>query len=188
MEPEKTWMRLGGLAVCALALWSGREYHSRFIAPLSQREMETLREAGDLGERVASARKTIAEIRAQEKDADRVRSELKRLQDELPAGAATVELPALVKRHFASVGIAVPLVRLNTTLDEPELPGYAHDYWSVALPIDAAGRNIPSMLLAVADLDQQNAFVRVLDFSIRPDSENPDGRVGLLNLVALIRK
>jgi hypothetical protein len=180
-------MRFGAIAVCALALAVGREFYVHSIAPFSQRETEALREAGDLGERVDGAQKTMADIQAQEKDADRVRSELERLRDELPADAA-VAVPALVKEHFARHGIVVPLVRLNTMQEEPELPGCEHGYWSVALPIDDAGRNITAMLLAVADFDQQNPFVRVLDFSIRPDPENPGGRVGSLNLAALVRK
>jgi hypothetical protein len=94
----------------------------------------------------------------------------------------------MVKEHFARFDISVPLVRLNTIQEEPELPGFEHDYWSVALPITAEGRNIAAMLVAVAEFDQQNPFVKVLDFAIRPDPENPGGRVGLLNLTALIRK
>lgn len=188
METSKTAMRLGGLAACALALLAGREYYAQSIAPLRLREMETMRGVEELRERIEDARKTIAEIRAQEKDADRVRVELARLREELPAGAATVALPALVKQHFARNEIAVPLIRLNTTQDEPELPGYEHGYWSAALPIDGEGRNIDAMLAAVAEIEPLHPFLRVLDFAIRPDPENPQGRVGLLNLGTLIRK
>ena len=188
MESGKTAMRLGGLAACALALVAGWGYYAHSIAPLRLREAEISREVGELRVRVADARKTIAGIQAQENDADRVRSELDRLRDELPAGSAMVWLPALLKGHFARAGIAVPVVRLNTTQDEPELPGYGRGYWSAALPIDGAGRNIRTMLAAVADLEEQQPFLRVLDFAIRPDPENPKGRVGLLNLGTLIRK
>jgi hypothetical protein len=82
----------------------------------------------------------------------------------------------------------VALVRLNTTRDEPNISGCERDFLSVALPIDDAGRNIPNVIAAVADLDQRNPFVRVLDFAIRADPENPARRVGSLNLAALIQK
>lgn len=188
MESSKTAVRLGGIAACALAMVAGREYYAQSIAPLRLRESETSRGAEELRERIADARKTIAEIRAQEKDAERVRGELARLREEMPAGAATVVLPALAKGHFDRNGIAVPVVRLNTTQDEPEQPGYEHGYWSAALPVDGAGRNIIGMLVAVADIEEEYPFLRVLDFAIRPEPENPQGRVGLLNLGTLIRK
>jgi hypothetical protein len=188
MELGKKWKRLGAVAVCGLALAASREFYGRSIAPLRQEETETLREIADLRERVESARKTIAEIREQEKDADRIRNELERIENDLPAGSAMVSVPALVSEHFARFGISVPLVRLNRTQDEPSIPGYGRGFWSVALPIDEAGRNIPILLVSVADLDQRNSFVRVLDFSIRPDPETPGGRIGTLNLTAVIRK
>ncbi len=186
MATAKTWALLGGIGVLALA--AGWEFHAEFIVPLRQREGEALSELVALRAKVAGVHETISEMNAEEAAANRVRSELNRAQDGQPAGSAMVWMPGLLKDHFARSGISVPLIRLNTTRDEPELPGYEHDYWSVAMPIDGEGRNIAAMLVAVADLGQQNSFVRVLDFAIRPDPENPAGRVGLMNLGALVRK
>ena len=188
MKSRKTWVHLGLIATCGLALAVAWEYQGRFIAPLKQREAETLREVEDLSERLAGARTTMAEIQAQEHDADRVRSELERLREELPKGAAMVGLPEMVKEHFAKSGVSVPLIRLNTTQDFPDLPGYAHGYWSVALPIGDAGPKVTTMLLAVADLEQQDPFLRVLEFAIRPDPEKAGGWMGSLNLGTVIRK
>jgi hypothetical protein len=188
MASRKTWVHLGLIATCGLALAVAWEYHGEFIAPLRQREAETQREIADLSERLADARTTMAGIQAQEKDADRVRSELERLREELPKGAAMVALPEMVKGHFAKSGINVPLIRLNTTQDCPDLPGYAHGYWSVALPIGDAGPKVTAMLLAVAELEQRDPFLRVLEFAIRTDPENPGGRMGSLNLGTVIRK
>ena len=188
MEPVKTRVYFAAIATCGLILALGSAFDGRFIAPLRQRETETLREVEGFGKRLAEARTTIAAIQAQEDGAERAKSELKRLQDGVPSGAASVAVPALVKESFARFGLEMPLVRLNPTLDEPELPGYGYGHWSVTLPIDETGRNIHSMLLAVSDLDQQNSFVRVLTFHIRPDYDNPGRRVGSLNLGALIRK
>lgn len=187
MKPREKWSKLGALATCGLALAAGWEFYNHSIRSLRKQETETLRDADDLRKRVEDAQQTIASIRTQEKDADRIRGELDRLQDILPAGSAMVSLPVLVKEHFARFGIAIPLIRLNTTQDEPRIPGYQRGFWSVALPIDDAGRNTTTMLLAVANLDTENSFIKVLDFAIRPDPENPDGRVGLLNLSAVIR-
>ena len=188
MESEKTWVRIKIIATCGLILALGRTFDRQFIEPLRQRETETLREVEVFTKRLADARTTIAGIQTQEKDAERVQSELERLQAEIPAGAATNAVPARVKESFTRFDLAMPLVRLNPTLDETELPGYGHGHWFVALPIGNAGRDVTTMLLAVADLDQQDPFVRVLTFHIQPDYENPGRRVGSLNLGALIRK
>lgn len=188
MGAGKSFLWLGGLVVCVVALAAGREFYLRSIAPLGQQETETLQAVEDLRGRVENARKTIGGVREQEKGAERVRSALDRLHDELPKGSPAVVVPTLVKEHFARFGIAVHLVRMNTTQDTPGLKGYSDHYFSVALPVDAAGRDVPKMLTAVADFDQQSRFVRVLDFSIRPDPENPGGRVGSLNLTALTGK
>jgi hypothetical protein len=188
MESGKKWMRFGALAACGLAVAAAWEFHERMILPLGQREMKTRHEIEELKGQVGHAEAVIAGIRALEKEAPGIRSELVRLQDEVPKGSAMVWLPKLVNEHFGSFGITVPLVRLNVSLPEPGLPGYEHDYWSVALPVDEEGRDIPTLLLAVADLDRANAPVRVLDFSIRPDPENPGGRIGSMNLGAIIPK
>jgi hypothetical protein len=94
----------------------------------------------------------------------------------------------VLKAHFARCGIAVALVRMNSAQDAPGLPGYEHHYFSIALPIDEAGRNIATLLLTASGLGQQLPFVRLLDFSIHPDPEHLGGRVASLNLKALTRK
>jgi hypothetical protein len=188
MESAMTWTRTGTAGLCGLALAAVWAFHGLAIAPLDQREAAARRDAADLRERIEGARQKIKEVREIEEDTGRTRGELKRLQDELPAGSAMISAPALVKEHFERSGIAVSLVRLNTTQDEPNMPGYVRGFWSVALPIDEPGRTIAPLLLAVAELDQQHSFFRVLDFAIRPDPENPDGRIGVLNVAAVIQK
>jgi hypothetical protein len=57
--------------------------------------------------------------------------------------------------------------------------------WYVQAPIDEAGRNIAALLLAVAELEQRNPFLRIIDSSISQDSENPTQRVVVLDLDTL---
>ena len=188
MENGRKWARNFGLLAAGMALLAGWDYQAALVAPLRAKESEDLRDVANLNERIAAAQKTIAEIQAKESGAGRIRGELIRLQDDLPAGSAMVTLPGLVKVHFGRSGIAVGLMRLNTTRDEPGSPGYQRHFWSLALPIDDAGRNITKMLLAVADLDREHPFLKVLDFAIRPDPEHPGGSMASLNVSTLIRK
>ncbi len=172
-------------AVVALGARSG---YKHFILPLEIHEVELANQTTATRERTEEARRTIKEIRAKEHDAELARTELGRLENRLPSGSAMVWLPELVKAHFGGFGIAVPLIRLNTSRDEPELPGYCRGYWSVALPVDGTGQNIPTLLLAMAELEQQNSFIRVLDFAIRTNPERPNGRVASLNVAVLFPK
>jgi hypothetical protein len=188
MGSGKTRIRLFGLGICGLALAACWEVRIQWTLPLREQEAREQPALAELRGRLDDAKKTIDEIKAQEQAARAVRIDLARLRDEVPGGSAAVWLPELVKGHFARFGIAVPLVRLNATRDEADISGCERDYFSVALPIDEAGRNIPKLLGAVADLHQQKAFVRVLDFAIRPDPVNPGQRMGSVNLSVLVRK
>ena len=94
----------------------------------------------------------------------------------------------MVKEHFKQFGIAVTIIRLNAVQEEAELPGYSRVYWGIGLPIENAGENITSLLLAVADIESQNQYLKVLDFSIQPDAVNPLLRTVAFNIEALVRK
>ena len=188
MASAKASKRRATAACCVVALAAGLGFYWISIAPLTQQETEARRIVSDLRGRIESARITIDQVRAAEQNAGSSQGELERLQGDLPAGLTIISAPTLVREHFARFGIAVSVVRLNTTQNEPDIPGYQRGFWSVALPIDAASRNIVPMLRGVADLDQQNSSVRILDFAIRPDPVTPGGRVGVLNLAGLIPK
>ena len=188
MEARKKWARNGALLAGAMVLLAAWDYQAALLAPLRVQETQALREAADLGERIGKAQKLIAEVRPKEAAAAPIRKELDRLQRDIPAGAAMVALPALVKEHFGRSGIPVRLIRLNTTRNEPGIPGYERSFWSLALPIDEAGRNITPLLLAAAELDREHPFLKVLDFAIGPDPENPSGRIASLNLTTLMQK
>lgn len=188
MESGKKDTGLGWLTAGGMALAAGWAFYAQALAPLRQREAETLRSIAALEERIAAARGTLAEVRALEAQVSGARNELRSLQSNLPAGSAMVWLPELITGHFGRFGVAVAIVRLNTTVAEPELSGYNRGYWSVALPLGEAGRNVPGLLLAVAELEQQQPFVQVLDFAIRPDPEDPDRRIAGLNVAVLFRE
>jgi hypothetical protein len=108
------------------------------------------------------------------------------LNTDLPAGSAQVWLPELVKKHFANAGLDVSIVRLNSIHEIPETRNFHRGYWSVGVPVDESGKNIRGLLTAVAQFERQNAFVRVLDFSIVPDPENPGKRLAGMNVTTLV--
>ncbi|MEQ1862920.1 MAG: hypothetical protein ABMA13_23610 [Chthoniobacteraceae bacterium] len=178
--------RFHTLLTCGLALAAGCVGYQWSIAPVRQRESEGSRSVSALRQQIDGARKAIGEVHTLEARFSRERHELDTLHGDLPSGPALVWFPERVKEHFARVGSGVVIVRLNTTMDVPDLPDFRRGYWSVGWPIDEAAGNVSGLMLAVAEFEQQNAFVRVLDFAIRPDPENPGGRMAALNVTALI--
>lgn len=188
MRSGKRWIRHGTFAACCVVLAAIWMLHARVLPSLIERESEALQAVSALNERIGRAQQTIAEIQARERDTVLVRSELQRLQKAFPAGAATAWLPTLAKEHFARFVIAARRIHLNGTQDEPGIPGYERGFWSVTLPVDEAGPIPVNLFLAVAEIEQRNPYVRVLDFAIRPDPEMPGQRLMSLNLTALVPK
>lgn len=181
-------MQLVGMATCGLVLLLISEDYRKSIAPLRQKEAEATRDAKELRERIVDADIAIVEIRARGMDLEHMRGETDRAQAELPEGSVRVSFPAWMKDHFAHSGLGISTIRLTAAQDEPNGSGYERGFWSVSVPIDEAGRNIPKLLVAVADMDQQNSFLRVLDFEIRLDAGKQGERVGLLTLGTVLRK
>ena len=182
------WARYFAVLGSVTALAAGWKYESASLDMLRNREAAALREIADLSGRIEKAEEVLASGRDEQGEADRIESELKRLQGELPTGSAMVSLPAMVKGHFESRGVPVQVIRLNTTREEPEIPGYERDFWSVAIPIEEAGRNMTKFLRAVADLDRENPFLRILELAVRPDPVNPGRRLATLNVTTLVQK
>ena len=75
-----------------------------------------------------------------------------------------VSFPEEIKQHFSGFGISSAVVRLVDGQEEPKLPGYRKVYWSVALPIPETDRNVEGLLLAVAQLEQEDRYINVTDF------------------------
>ena len=172
------------LAAAGLAWWTS----ALSVAPWVERERKARAESAALKTRIEEAHAAIEKVRTLESDAQTVRRQIDQLAQEIPPGSATVWLPELVKAHFQKFGMNDVLVRMNTIRDVPDLPGFRHGYWAVGVPIAETPRSAAGALLAVAEFEQQHPLVKVRDFAIRPDPENPQGRVALLNVSALIRK
>ena len=187
MTANRTRM-LGGLLLGSVAVGVAWSSYAQSLAPVLQREREARGATANLSGRIARARSAIQEVHTLEGEAQEVRRQIDRLGQALPEGPANTWMPELLKQHFAAFGLRVCIVRMNTIREEPDLPGFCRGYWSVGLPLAEAGRSAAGSLLAVAEFEQQHPFVKVLDFAIRPDPENPQGRIALLNVAALIRR
>lgn len=186
MAPNRTTVFRYFFAVSAALVFVG--IYNQWIAPLKSSEGDLRRNLRELEQSFEGARKTSHRAVEVEHETAYARGELNAFYGDRRKGSALVWLPDLVKEHFTQSGIAVTIVRLNALQDEAELPGYKRAYWGVGLPVESAGKSLSSLLLAVADIEAQNKFLKVLDFTIQPDVTNPLLRTASFNLETLVRK
>lgn len=161
--------------------------YSLSITPLQRRATEFQRTAADLRGRIASARHTIEETKKQEEAVASARAELQRIQGDLPTGSAMAWFPNRMKRHFDKLGIPDSATRLNTALNEPDMPDYERSYWAVDLPIRATTADMSKLLIAVAELEEAEPLVKVMDLAIRQDDDS-GRRTAVINVTTLVRR
>ena len=170
------------LAIASLAIAAGGVFYERGI------KRGSARETADLHGRIVEAQRLIAEVDTLDIRQHLSASEGIPLSANLPSGSAQVWLPELVKKHFTNAGLDVSIVRLNSLLDIPETRNFQRGYWSVGVAVEENGKNIPDLLTAVAQFERQNTFIKVLDFSVAQDPENPGKRIAGVNLTTLVAR
>ena len=174
------WMRRFILTGVTLA--AGAMFYDQTANHAVERQNEALRA------RIADARRMIAEIQEEEARVKQERAKLDALHQDAPPTPALVWFPARVKQHFERFGPAGAVARLNSALDEPALPGFERSYWAVEMPAGTTSAEMREICLAIAELERLNASVRVVDVAIRPDTDNPNGRLMVVNLSVLSPK
>lgn len=171
----------GGAALGSLWLFSHYA-----ITPRSLHEEDSVRRAGELRQQLDSARGKLRAIKNSEQELGDARSALKKLFGASALTSAMVTFPESVRQHFARFGIPLRVMRLNTIQEMPDVPGYQRVYWSVGLPVAETDQNATGLLIAVAELEEQNCFIKVVDFALQPDVEDPLARTVGINLVTLL--
>ena len=182
-EERLSWIFPAVLAA-GVAWWAC----SPLITPYRELEKADRETIAGLRGQLNDAHSLIDNARTLESKTEALRSQMDRLDREIPGPSEQGLLPEQVKKHFARFGLSVSLVRMNRVEEEFDLSGYDRGYWSVSLPIANAQAKVAESLLAAAEFEQQHPFVKMRDFVIQPDPDNPQGRIALLNLEALIRK
>jgi len=174
---------MGGVLLGA-AWW----FHSHWFVPLQQREVECMRELGEARQRVSDAKLKIHEVSRKEQAARVTRGVLDSLQGDIPKEPMVVWLPVRLRTHLRGTGIADAAIRMNSAMPEPDVPGYERSFWHLNLPKQGGMRNINDVLLAVAEIERQQPFVRILDLSFSADPEEPHWPAGRFNVSVLVPK
>lgn len=180
-KPLFSWLAVG------LVLVIGWSFYNHAIAPLRHSLRTTSYGIEELKQNISSAETALEEIRVRKEQVARTWAEVDLLVRDIPTASALFWFPVRMKRHFTRFAIPDAVTRLNSTLDEPTFPNYQRTYWAVELPMQSEN-DISKVLLAVAELDAQDVLVRVLDFAIRPSSEDPTKQISIINVAALARR
>lgn len=181
------WTRTLVLAGAVVLVAGWLFYGDSSIGALRERERDLRSQIADLRVGMQAKIETIKDVRALEQKANDSRAELDRLESGFPADSPLVWIPARMERHFRRLGFQEPVVRLNSTRDEPELPGYQRIFFSVGLPLREGSEDLSSVLRAVAKLEQAEPVVRVIDLAIQADPLSPPARAAAITVVALGR-
>lgn len=183
MSHQKTIHRsLLAAALCLGAVWL---FYRQWILPVQAGEKDTHSKIAELRAKIASANKEIESLQLLKNRAAIGTAELGRLQGEVHKGAVMAWFPVQIQQAFAQAENPVSSVRLNTTLLASGLPGCERSYWRVVAPFEPARRGIAGLLLAVNEIERQEPFVRLLDFSVKSDPANAKAGVAEMNFVVL---
>lgn len=162
--------------------------HSHWLVPVQQREAECLQALADVRQRLGDAKAKIQEIRRQEQAAGGARGLLASLRDNVPEEPTSVWLPVRLRAPLRSAGIEEAGIRMNSAIPDPSVPGYERTFWHLNLPRQDGMKTMGGVLLAVAEIERHEPFVRILDVSFATDSEEPHWPAGGLNVTALVPK
>lgn len=167
------------------AAWT---FHSHAIIPLRLSAKESRDKLAALREQIDAARQATVEVKDLEQAVADANNKMKRWLGQRADSPVMAAFPDSLKEHFSRFGLQTTMIRLGGSVDEPALPGYKRVYWTMAVPVAERDRTVTGLLLAVAELEQHDRFIKVIDFSLQRDPEDERMRVANINVATLAPK
>ena len=178
----------GRIVVGVITLIGSAWSYTQMIRPLHQRESALWQEVAALQQRSDDVRKEMSQIKENEQEAMRLRGNLNSLFDDVPLGPAISWFPGRLKTQLSGFGVTKAEIRQNTAVQIPGLPGFEWTFWHVQLPRQGGIRKVSDILLAIAQIEQQDRFVKVVDLTVRADQQEALWVAGNVNVAAFVRK
>ncbi len=169
-------------AVCLGAAWI---FHRQWVLPVQEREKETQSKIAEVRGQIESASKELETLQLLRNRASAGVAELGELRADGRDGAVMAWFPTRVQQAFSQSKAPVSSVRLNTTLLAPGLPGCERSYWQIVAPYEPARRGVAGLLSAINDIERQDPFVRLVDFSVKSDPSGSTNGLAEMNFVVL---
>lgn len=171
-------LMLGGIAIY---------YHVR-IAPLRQQQSEAGQQIAIVRGHLEAAQRELGKIKTLEQERWRFRQHLNALHEDSPVAPAVTWFPARMKAHLARYGVGQAEIRLNTIESKSCIAGFDRSYWHVKLPPQPGLRKMTDALLAVAQFEQHDRFVKIVDLNLRAQPGEASVISGDVNVTAFLRK
>ncbi len=168
--------------ICLGAAWF---FYRQLVLPVQAREKDAQSKIAEFLVQIDSANKELEAMQSLKDRASLGTAELGRLRGEGRDGAVMAWFPMRVQQAFAQAKTALTSVRLNTTLLAFGLPGCERTYWQIVAPCEPARHGIAGVLFAVNEIERQDPFVRLLDFSVKSDPSGTGNGVAEMNFVVL---
>jgi hypothetical protein len=183
LSPEwRLWLFRSAVVILAALL-----LNHYTLGPRRRQVNELTRQTQELRQSIAAARATVQTVKAQEQAASAVRFALRQRRQTLPSGEIIAWFPTRMKDHFAQMGIANAVTRLNTEFAEPNMPGFQRTYWAVDLPLPGSRSDMSRLLIAVAALEETDSIAKIMDLAIRTE-DSTGHRTAIMNVSALTEK
>ena len=174
--------------LCGSALVSGWMFQSRAITPLNLRDEALVRKRTELQDNLQSTHEKLLAIKEFDGKIGEARGVLNRLAGDQGETSMIVAFPKEMVEHFTRFGFSSASVRLVKASQERDLPGYQRLYWSIGIRIPSTERHVEGLLLATAELQQNDRYVKVVDFTLQPDVKDSSLRTASVDLVVLSKK
>ena len=168
----------GAIAGAAWLLYRGG------IAPLQTEHLSLRQKHEDLRQKIAATHQELTTLKDSDQKVAEVRARLNAMLSD-QAGDPLVNFPRKMQEYFGQFGYPSCNVRLVTTRQAADLSDYQKIYWSIGIPIPETEPNLQQLLVAVTALEQGDRYIKMTDFAVEADPQNPNLRVASLNLVVL---
>ncbi len=181
----KAAFALFALCLAAFSSWDYWE-HRDLMRTISAREESNQARLAELSTQLTNARKEIEAQPEIEQKTAAVRAELHFRSGRVPAGSAKVWFPVWLKEQLQAIGIAESQIRLNAEIPEPGRTGFKRTFWNVNLPAQAGMKSIPTVLVALQEIEHRERLVKVLDCNFQPGPDGPQSPTGAFNVEAIV--
>jgi hypothetical protein len=181
----KRWL-MAGMLVGAL-VWT-YHMHRKSLGPVIEREQANRLRLTELNGQLERANEVLHQARVAAAHANNARMKLAGWSEDSSSRPVLVWFPERLKAHLRKFEISNADIRLNSEVPEPGVKGFKRTYWHVHLPPQDGLLGVVPLLRAVAEIEREERFVRVLDCSVLAGSEELRRPGGTLNIEALIRE
>ena len=171
-----------------LAAFSAWDYweHRDLMRTITAREESNQARLAELATQLANARKEIDAQPEIERQTAAARAELRFRSGKVPTGSAKVWFPVWFKEQLQAIGIAESQIRLNVEFPELGRSGFKRTFWNVSLPAQVGMKSIPTVLVALEEIENRERLVKILDCNFQPGPDGPQSPTGAFNVEAIV--